>query len=191
MRTAEITRKTAETDITVSINLDGGECEISTGIGFFDHMLCSFAKHGKFGLKVRAKGDLYVDGHHTVEDTGIVLGKAFLKALGDKVGIERFADTYIPMDESLAFCACDISGRPFLHFDATFMQERCGDYDTALSEEFFRGFAMSAELTLHLKSVYGVNAHHQTEALFKAAGRALCKAAAVTGNELPSTKGVL
>lgn len=191
MRTAEITRKTAETDITVSINLDGGECEVSTGIGFFDHMLCSFAKHGKFGLKVRAKGDLYVDGHHTVEDTGIVLGKAFLKAIGDKVGIERFADTYIPMDESLAFCACDISGRPFLHFDATFMQERCGDYDTALSEEFFRGFAMSAELTLHLKSVYGVNAHHQTEALFKAAGRALCKAAAVTGNELPSTKGVL
>lgn len=191
MRTAEITRKTAETDITVSINLDGGVCEVNTGIGFFDHMLCSFAKHGKFGLKVQVKGDLYVDGHHTVEDTGIVLGKAFLKALGDKVGIERFADTYIPMDESLAFCACDISGRPFLHFDAVFMQEHCGDYDTALSEEFFRGFAMSAEVTLHLRSVYGVNAHHQTEALFKAAGRALCKAAAVTGNELPSTKGVL
>ena len=165
MRTAEITRKTAETDITVSINLDGGVCEVNTGIGFFDHMLCSFAKHGKFGLKVKVKGDLYVDGHHTVEDTGIVLGKAFLKALGDKVGIERFADTY--------------------------MQEHCGDYDTALSEEFFRGFAMSAEVTLHLKSVYGVNAHHQTEALFKAAGRALCKAAAITGNSLPSTKGVL
>ena len=179
MRTATVNRKTKETDIKLSLCLDGGEVSISTGVGFFDHMLNSFATHGRFGLIVDVKGDLEVDEHHTVEDTGIVLGKAFAEALGDKGSIERFGSFYVPMDEALAFASVDVSGRPFLVFDADFPQARCGDYDCAMTVEFMRAFAFNAGITLHLKSVYGDNSHHITEALFKAAGKPL------------STKGVL
>ncbi len=153
MRTAQETRKTKETDITIALSLDGGAVEISTGIGFFDHMLTAFAVHGGFGLQVKAVGDLYVDGHHTVEDTGIVLGKAFAKALGDKSGIARFGSFYIPMDEALAFAAVDVSGRPFLAFRAEFSQERTGEYDLCLTEEFLRAFAMNAGITGQMRTM--------------------------------------
>lgn len=191
MRNAQITRETRETDIALTLDLDGGDVSIETGIGFFDHMLNSFAAHGGFGLTVRCTGDLQVDGHHTVEDVGIVLGQAFCQALGDKVGIARFGSSFVPMDEALVFCALDISGRPFLVFDAPMSQPMCGDYDTCLTVEFMRAFAMHGGLTLHLKSMYGQNAHHITEALFKATARALQQAAAVTGGGVLSTKGVL
>ena len=186
MRTAQETRKTKETDITIALSLDGGAVEISTGIGFFDHMLTAFAVHGGFGL-----GDLYVDGHHTVEDTGIVLGKAFAKALGDKSGIARFGSFYIPMDEALAFAAVDVSGRPFLAFRAEFSQERTGEYDLCLTEEFLRAFAMNAGITLHVRLEYGANAHHEVEAIFKAIAHALRLATAQTGGGVLSTKGSL
>lgn len=191
MRNAQITRTTRETDIALSLNLDGGDISIATGIGFFDHMLNSFAVHGGFGLTVRCSGDLQVDGHHTVEDVGIVLGQALCQALGDKAGIARFGSSFVPMDEALGFCALDISGRPFLVFDAPMPQPMCGDYDTCLTVEFMRAFAMHSGLTLHLKCMYGQNAHHITEALFKAAARALRQAAAVTGGGVLSAKGVL
>ena len=190
MRKAEFKRKTKETDISVNLCLDGGDIEISTGIGFFDHMLEALAKHGGFGLKVSAKGDLQVDGHHTVEDVGIVLGKAFSQALADKGGIARYSSKFIPMDESLAFCSVDISGRPFLVFEASFEEAAVGEFDTCLTEEFFRAFAFNAGITLHLSVVYGQNAHHEIEALFKAAAHALREAAVVTGETL-STKGSL
>ncbi len=191
MRTALETRKTKETDITVELSLDGGTVDISTGIGFFDHMLTAFAVHGGFGLRIKAKGDLYVDGHHTVEDTGIVLGKAFAQAFGDKSGIARFGSFYVPMDEALAFAAVDVSGRPFLAFRADFSQERTGEYDLCLTEEFMRAFAMNAGVTLHIRLEYGSNAHHEVEAIFKAAAHALRLATAKTGGGVLSTKGSL
>ncbi|MCI1964781.1 MAG: imidazoleglycerol-phosphate dehydratase HisB [Oscillospiraceae bacterium] len=191
MRTSEQVRKTRETDCTVQLNLDGGKIDIATGIGFFDHMLSSFAVHGGFGLKVSVCGDLKVDGHHTVEDTGIVLGQAFAQALGDRSGIARFGSFTVPMDESLARAVVDISGRPYLVFQADFRQERIGDYDSCLTEEFMRAFAMNAGITLHVSVEYGTNAHHQTEAVFKAMGHALRLAAAPAGEGPLSTKGTL
>ncbi len=192
MRTAEVNRKTKETDITLALNLDGGEVRIDTGIGFFDHMLESFAFHGGFGLVLEAAGDLEVDCHHTVEDTGIVLGKAFKTALGNKSGIERFGSFYVPMDEALAFASVDISGRPFLVFNADFSQQVCGEYDTCMTREFMRAFAFNAGITLHLHAKYGENAHHITEALYKAAAHALRLAVKERASTEPlSTKGVL
>ncbi len=191
MRESEIIRTTKETDITVKLSLDGGDVDISTGIGFFDHMLCSFAKHGGFGLKLKAEGDLYVDCHHTVEDTGIVLGQAFDQALGNKGNIKRFGSFYVPMDEALAFSAIDISGRPFLVFNADFEQEKIGEYDSCMTEEFFRAFAVNAKITLHSKLIYGKNAHHCVEALFKSLAHALRLAVEETDKGILSTKGVL
>ena len=192
MRTSEITRKTKETDITLKLDLDGGKVKVSTGIGFFDHMLNSFATHGGFGLELCCKGDLEGDGHHTVEDVGIVLGKAFCEALGDKSSIERFGSFYVPMDEALAFASVDVSGRPFLVFDADFPQEMCGDYDCSLTVEFMRALAFNAGITLHIKSMYGDNSHHITEAIFKSAAHALKAAVAQNDSGKPlSTKGVL
>lgn len=190
MRTAQVTRKTKETDIELSLCLDGGEADIQTGIGFFDHMLEALAVHGGFGLRVRAEGDRHVDGHHTVEDVGIVLGKAFAQALGDKSGIARFGSFFVPMDEALAFAAVDVSGRPYLVFGASFAQERVGEFDTCLTVEFFRAFAYNAGITLHLRAEYGDNAHHVIEALFKAAAHALRLAVAPKEGTL-STKGSL
>lgn len=191
MREASVKRKTFETDIELTLCLDGGESSIDTGIGFFDHMLCSFAKHSGFGLSVKCSGDLNVDGHHTVEDVGIVLGKAFAQAVGDRSGIARYGSFFIPMDESLCFSAVDISGRPFLVYDARLPQERCGDFDTCLAVEFFRAFAYNAGITLHLRCEYGDNAHHIIEALFKAMAHSLRIAAAKTDGGVLSTKGVL
>ena len=192
MRTATVERKTKETDIWLSLDLDGGKVSVNTGIGFFDHMLNSFATHGGFGLQVKVKGDLHVDEHHTVEDTGIVLGKALGEALGDKGGIERFGSFYVPMDEALAFASVDVSGRPFLVFDAAFPQERCGGYDCAMTVEFMRALAFNAGITLHLRSLYGDNSHHITEALYKAAAHALRLAVKPNESGKPlSTKGAL
>jgi imidazoleglycerol-phosphate dehydratase len=184
-------RETRETQIALYLNLDGGERKIETGIGFFDHMLNSFAVHGDFGLILKCKGDLQVDGHHTVEDVGIVLGKAVANILGDRSGIARFGTAYVPMDEALGFCTLDISGRPYLVYDAPMPQAMCGQYDTCLTVEFMRAFAMNAGITLHLKSMYGDNAHHITEALFKALARALKQAVAETDGGVLSAKGVL
>lgn len=191
MRTAEIKRKTKETDISVALDLDGGNVNIRTGIGFFDHMLTAFAVHGGFGLEVFVEGDLDVDTHHTVEDTGIALGAAFKKALGDMSGINRYGSFYISMDESLALCALDISNRPFLVFNAEFKEERCGEYETCCTEEFFRAFAVNAGITLHLNVLYGSNSHHEIEALFKAFAHAMKIAVAPSGGGVLSTKGVL
>ena len=192
MRTASVSRKSKETDISVQVNLDGGDVSVQTGIGFFDHMLTAFAVHGGFGLQLTCKGDLEVDCHHTVEDTGIVLGQAFLKALGDKAGIARYGRFFVPMDEALGFCAVDISGRPYLVFDARFPEERVGEFDTCMGAEFFRALAFNAGLTLHLRVPYGENSHHMLEALFKAAGHALKIAAAKTADgAVLSTKGML
>lgn len=190
MREGSFSRQTRETSIDVSICLDGGNVEVSTGIGFFDHMLEAFAVHGGLGLTVRAMGDWQVDGHHTVEDTGIVLGKALAQALGDKSGIARFGSFFVPMDESLAFAAVDVSGRPFLVLDAQFREERVGEFDTCLTQEFFRALAFQAGITLHMKVEYGCNAHHMIEALFKAAAHALRLAVTPTEGCL-STKGSL
>lgn len=192
-RNAEIKRTTKETDIKIILVLDGsGIANINTGIGFFDHMLTSFAVHGGFDLTVSCKGDLNVDGHHTVEDVGICLGKAFNEALGDKLGIMRYGSAFIPMDEALGFCSLDISARPFLVFNASFSNERIGDYDTCLTEEFMRAFAFNAGITLHLKGEYGKNDHHITEALFKALAYAIKQAACINerGTAL-SSKGVI
>lgn len=191
MRSAEIERNTKETQIKISLDLDGGAVEVSTGIGFFDHMLTAFGVHGGFGLKVDVKGDLEVDTHHTVEDTGIALGMAFKKAIGDMSGIVRYGSFYIPMDESLALCALDISNRPFLVFKADFNEERCGDYETCCTEEFFRAFAVNAGVTLHLNVLYGLNSHHEIEALFKAFAHALSIASSKSNGGVLSTKGVL
>ncbi|CCY73956.1 MAG: imidazoleglycerol-phosphate dehydratase HisB [Oscillospiraceae bacterium] len=192
-RTAEITRKTRETDIKIKLDLDkSGEVSIDTGIGFLDHMLTALAVHGGFSLSVKCVGDLNVDGHHTTEDIGIVLGMAFREALGDKSGIMRYGSAFIPMDESLAFCSLDISARPFLVFNAQFTNERVGEFDTCLTEEFMRSFAFNAGITLHLRVEYGSNDHHKIEALFKALAYAL-KAAVKrnTDGSVVSTKGVL
>lgn len=190
-RTAEITRKTKETDITVKLNLDGGEVNINTGIGFLDHMLTALGVHGGFGLEINCKGDLYVDGHHSAEDVGISLGQAFAKALGDKSGIMRYGSAFIPMDESLGFCALDISARPFLVFNAEFTNERVGEFDTCLTEEFMRAFAFNAGITLHLRVEYGSNDHHKIEALFKSMAYALKQAVKPNNNGVISTKGTI
>ncbi len=192
-RTAEIARKTKETDIVVKLALDGsGTYDIDTGIGFFDHMLTALCVHGGFDMTVKCKGDLNVDGHHSVEDVGITLGKAFAEALGDKSGIMRYGSAYIPMDEALCFCSLDVSARPFLVLNAKFTNERIGDYESCLTEEFMRAFAFNAGITLHLREEYGSNDHHITEALFKALAHALKQAVRVndTGKAL-STKGTL
>ena len=193
MRKAEITRKTAETDIALTLDLDGnGKSDIATGIGFLDHMLTALGVHSGFGLYVSCRGDLEVDGHHTAEDIGIALGQAFAQAIGDKKGIARYGSFSIPMDEALAFCSLDISGRPFLVFDAEFPQARCGGYDCAMTVEFMRALAFNAQITLHLKSLYGDNSHHITEALYKAAAHALRLAVKPNDTGKPlSTKGVL
>ena len=193
-RTSTVTRRTSETDITVTLNLDGtGVSEISTGIGFFDHMLTLFAKHGLFDLSIIAQGDLQVDGHHTVEDTGIVLGQALHQALGDKTGIKRYGTAFVPMDEALTMVSLDISGRPYVSFDAPVTVERVGTYDTELTEEFLRALAVNAGITLHVKLLAGKNAHHIIEAIFKALGRAIDEAVRkdqrITG--VLSTKGML
>ncbi len=193
MRASQITRTTKETDITARLDLDGGaKADIDTGIGFLDHMLTALAIHGGFSLELKCKGDLHVDGHHTAEDIGIVLGMAFKEALGDKSGIMRYGSAFIPMDESLAFCALDISARPFLVFNAEFRNERVGEFDTCLTEEFMRAFAFNAGITLHLRVEYGSNDHHKIEALFKAMAYAI-KAAVKqnTDGSVISTKGVL
>lgn len=191
MRTAKLSRKTKETDITLSLCLDGGEVEINTGVGFFDHMLTAFALHGGLGLEIKAIGDIKVDAHHTVEDVGIVLGSAFSQALGDKTGIARFGNAFIPMDEALSAAIIDVSARPFLVFSASFEQEKVGEFDTCLCEEFFRAFSTNAGITLHASVLYGNNAHHQIEALFKAVAHALKTAISQNGTQLLSTKGTL
>ena len=191
MRTAQLSRATKETQVTVSVNLDGGPVRVSTGIGFFDHMLTAFGFYAKIGLELAVHGDLEVDGHHTVEDTGIVLGQAVRAALGDRAGIRRYASCYIPMDEALAFTALDFSNRPYLVFDAPMPQPMIGQYDSCLTVEFMRAFAHNAGLTLHQRCLYGENAHHITEALFKSLGMALRDAVRVEGGGVTSTKGVL
>ena len=191
MRTAAITRTTKETDITLSLSLDGGEVKVSTGIGFFDHMLTALAFYAGWGLDLNVKGDLHVDGHHTVEDTGIVLGQALKEALGDKKGIRRFGSAFVPMDEALCFTALDFSNRPFLVFDADMPQPMIGDYDSCLTVEFMRAVAMNGGITLHQKCHYGANAHHITEGLFKSLGLAIKDAVKVEGAGVVSTKGVL
>ena len=191
MRTAQITRETKETRIDLGLCLDGGPVEVHTGIGFFDHMLTALAFYGGLGLELTAQGDLEVDGHHTVEDVGIVLGQALSRALGDRKGIRRFASACIPMDEALCFTALDFSNRPFLVFDAEMPQPMIGDYDSCLTEEFMRALAINSGLTLHMKALYGKNAHHITEALFKSLGVAIKDAVQVTGAGVTSTKGVL
>ena len=173
-RIAKIERKTKETDIKLAINLDGeGKTNIQTGIGFFDHMLDGFARHGLFDLELNVKGDLDVDCHHTIEDTGIVLGKAIADALGEKKGIKRYGSFMLPMDETLALCAIDLSGRPYLNFQADFIVEKLEDFDTEMFREFFYALSYSAAMNLHLKILDGGNNHHMAEALFKAFGRAL------------------
>jgi imidazoleglycerol-phosphate dehydratase len=195
MRAASVSRRTAETDVAVSIALDGtGKAEIATGVGFFDHMLELFARHGLFDLTVKVTGDLHVDDHHTVEDTGLVLGQAFLQALGDKRGIARYADIHLPMDETLSRVALDISGRPFLVFRTTFPTQKIGTFDTELVREWFQAFAMQAGVTLHVETLYGLNSHHIAESCFKGLARALRAAVAVDpreGGRVPSTKGTL
>ena len=195
MRTSTIKRNTEETKIELSLNLDGkGESKIDTGCGFFDHMLTLFSKHAKIDLAVTCKGDINVDYHHTVEDVGIVLGKALLEALGDKKGINRYADTILPMDESLILTALDISGRSFLGFDVVFPTQKIGDFDTELVEEFFMALTRCAEITLHIKKMAGENSHHIAEGIFKSFARSLRTAIAIDENfkdQLPSTKGVL
>ena len=194
-RTARIARTTKETDIELSIDLDGtGTTDIETGIGFFDHMLTAFGRHGLFDLSVRAKGDLEVDGHHTVEDVGIVAGQAFARALGDKRGIRRFGSIALPMDEALILAAVDISGRGELFWDVPISAQKVGTFDTELGHEFFAGLARDAGITLHLRLVCGENAHHILEATFKAAARALREAVEPDprmAGTIPSTKGSL
>lgn len=194
MRTAAIKRQTGETNITASLMIDGTGCsEIDTGIGFFDHMLILFAKHGFFNLNLSADGDLHVDGHHTVEDAGIVLGQAITQALGDKTGIKRYGTAFVPMDEALVMVSLDISGRPFLAFDVDIPAQRIGNFDSELTEEFLRALAVHAGLTLHVRLMAGKNAHHIVEGVFKALGRALDEATRkderIVG--VMSTKGML
>ena len=196
-RTARRERKTKETEIRASVALDGaGEARVATGIGFFDHMLEALARHGLFDVEVECRGDLHVDAHHTVEDVGIVLGACFLEALGDKRGIARYADATVPLDEALVRAVVDVSGRPYLHFDVPdpVDQPVIGQFDVALSAEFWRAFATEARLTMHLDGIRGDNAHHVVEATFKAAARALDAATRLDprrGDAVPSTKGAL
>lgn len=194
MRSCEIERKTAETNIKLFLNLDGGECEVDTGCGFLDHMLTLFARHGRFGLKLSCVGDTNVDYHHTTEDIGICLGSAFATALGDKAGIARYGDIILPMDEALIMCAVDISGRAYLGYEVEVPTEKVGDFDTELVKEFMLGFVRTSGMTLHFRELAGENSHHILEGVFKAFGRTLRKACAVDeqlNGEIPSTKGVL
>ena len=195
MRKAEIARKTNETDIKLTLELDGtGKSEISTGCGFLDHMLTLFARHGRFDMSVSCKGDRYVDYHHTVEDIGIVLGDAFRKALGDMRGIVRYGSMLLPMDEALIMTAVDISGRPHLSYGLEIPAQKVGEFDTELTEEFFLGFVRHAGMTLHIKQLAGTNSHHIIEGAFKSAARSLAAAVKIEEaykNEIPSTKGVL
>lgn len=193
-RTAEVSRKTGETDIQIKLDLDGsGVCDLDTGVPFFDHMLNAFGRHGQFDLTVHAVGDVEVDAHHTVEDTGIVLGEAFCQALGDKAGITRFADSTIPMDETLVMAAVDISGRGQAYCDLPLPTERVGSFDTELAVEFFYAFARDAKLALHVRELAGENSHHIIEAAFKATGRAMRFACEMDPRVkgVPSTKGTL
>ena len=195
MRTAEIKRKTAETDIFLKLDLDGtGRSAVDSGVGFLDHMLTLFAKHGRFDLEVTCKGDTQVDDHHTVEDIGICLGEAFAKALGDKAGIRRYGNMLLPMDEALVLSALDISGRAHLSYEAKIRARKVGTFDTELAEEFWEAFARSAKITLHIRQLAGRNAHHIIEGMFKSVARALREAVSVDpalAGEIPSTKGVL
>ena len=195
MRTAEIKRKTAETDVYVRLNTDGtGKSDIDTRCGFLDHMLTLFAAHGKFDLTVKCKGDTYVDYHHTVEDVGISLGSAFYNALGDKRGINRYGDAILTMDEAVILSSVDFSGRTFLGYSLKIPTEKVGDFDTELTEEFWYGFVRKAECSLHLKMLAGSNSHHIIEGAFKSVARSLRKATEIDArfiNEIPSTKGVL
>ena len=195
MRTAQITRTTKETDIAVSLDLDGtGAVAVDTGIGFFDHMLDAFGRHGLFDLEVKAEGDLHVDGHHTVEDVGIVLGQAFARAIGDKRGIVRYGDITLPMDEALVLAAVDFSGRGGLYWQMDIPYQMVGSFDSTLAKEFFIAFATNAQITLHVQQLAGENVHHIVECLFKAVARALRAAVATdprAADALPSTKGAL
>lgn len=195
MRTAEIARKTAETDIRLTLALDGsGRSEIDSGCGFLDHMLTLFARHGRFDLTLQCDGDTNVDYHHTTEDIGIVLGQAFAQALGDKRGIRRYGSMLLPMDEALILCALDLSGRAYLGYELDIPTEKVGDFDTELTKEFFYGFVRSAAATLHLRQLAGENSHHIIEGAFKAFGRAMKEAVAIDEayrDEIPSTKGML
>jgi imidazoleglycerol-phosphate dehydratase len=195
MRTAEIARKTNETEITVSVNLDGtGAHDIETGVGFFDHMLDQLSRHSLIDIRVRAKGDLHIDFHHTVEDVGIALGQAILKALGDKRGIRRYASSDLPMDGTLTRVALDVSGRPFLVWKVEFTRDKVGEMDTELFREWFQAFAMNAGITLHVETFYGDNNHHVAESAFKALARALRDAVEIdqrAADRIPSTKGTL
>jgi len=195
MRKATLRRTTKETDIEVAVDLDGtGQSAISTGIGFFDHMLDLLARHSRIDITVKAKGDLHIDHHHTTEDVGITLGQAVKQALGDMKGIARYADVHVPMDEALTRVAVDVSGRPFLVFKAEFARDKVGAFDTELVREWFQAFAMNAGLTLHVETLYGSNDHHIAESCFKGLARALRAALAIdprNAHEVPSTKGVL
>ena len=195
MRAARISRRTAETDVSVSLALDGsGQAKIATGVGFLDHMLELFSRHALFDLDLQVTGDLHVDQHHTTEDAGIALGQAFAQALGEKKGIARYADVHLPMDETLSRVALDISGRPFLVFRTAFPTEKVGGFDTELVREFFQAFAMNAGVTLHVETFYGDNSHHIAESCFKGLARALRAAVALDpreGGRVPSTKGSL
>ncbi|WP_320144284.1 imidazoleglycerol-phosphate dehydratase HisB [uncultured Cohaesibacter sp.] len=195
MRTASITRKTNETDISLSINLDGtGSYSIDTGVGFLDHMIDQLSRHSLIDMEIKAKGDLHIDAHHTAEDIGIALGQAFKQALGDKKGIARYADVHLPMDEVMTRAAVDVSGRPFFVWDVTFSRDKVGDFDTELFEEFFHAFAQNAGITLHIANLYGTNNHHIAESCFKAVARVLRMAVEVDprqADRVPSTKGTL
>ncbi len=191
MRQASMQRTTKETDVSVALCLEGGEISVSTGIGFFDHMLTALAFYAGFGLELSALGDLHVDGHHTVEDVGIVLGQALREALGDKKGIRRYGMAFVPMDEALCRTVLDLSSRPYLVFDALMPQSMIGGYDSCLTEEFMRALSMNGGITLHQKCEYGGNAHHITEALFKSLGLALKEAVGIAGGDITSTKGAL
>lgn len=192
-RTATKTRKTSETEITLALNLDGGDYTNQTGVGFFDHMLDHIAKHGRLGLTVNAQGDTHIDDHHTVEDVGIVFGEVLVKALGDKKGIERFGDAAVPMDDALARVTVDLSGRASLAFEVTFHDPtaKIGTFDVQLVREFFNAVSQAGKFNCHIEVPRGHNDHHIAEAIFKAFGRALRQAVAITGEDIPSTKGVL
>jgi len=192
-RTSEINRKTRETEISLAVDLDGGDVEATTGVGFFDHMLESLGRHGRLGLRVSATGDLETGAHHTVEDVGIALGQGLHEALGDRAGIRRFGSAAIPMDEALGVCAIDLSGRPLCLFQSTLPLTSIAGFDTELTEEFFRAVATNAKLTAHVGTRYGSNAHHMVEACFKAFARALREAVSIDPDErgVPSTKGTL
>ena len=194
MRCAEVSRRTGETDINISLDLDGqGTSNLDTGMGFFEHMLNLFTTHGQFNLKVECSGDLFVDGHHSVEDIGIALGQAFTKAMGDKVGIKRYGTAFVPMDEALIMVSLDLSGRAFLNYEVLVKAQMIGDYDTELTEEFLRAFAFNAGITLHVKMMAGSNSHHIVEGVFKALARALREALTIDERlqGVMSTKGML